>query len=336
MRRVNHIFHRIADMDNLRVAFWKAARGKSDRTAVIDYRRDLEQYLLNLRTMLLSSDSPVIGRYHYFTIFDPKERIICAADFPERVLHHAIMNVCEPVFESSHIFDTYACRKGKGSLRAVHRAREFAGKNRFFLKMDIRKYYDSIDHQILWHLLSRKFKDTRLLNLFAHLLDTYETDFGKGLPIGNLTSQHFGNFYLGNLDHFIKESLRQKFYVRYMDDFVVWSDSKVELKDLLQRISAYLSKELRLALKPGTLLNRTHHGCDFLGYRVFPGKLRLTQRSKRRFIRKFKEHQDDFVENRLDEGGLQQRVTALFSFVMHANTRELRKKVLERYTIVDV
>ncbi len=139
------------------------------------------------------------------------------------------MNLCEPIFERRSIYDSYACRKGKGRLAAIDRAREFCRRNRFFLKMDIRRYFDSVNHEVLRSLLRRMFKDERLLQLFKQIIESYETTPGTGIPIGNLTSQHFANSYLGSLDRFIKEELRCRHFVRYMDDFVVWSDDRAWL-----------------------------------------------------------------------------------------------------------
>jgi len=211
---------KIADAENLRLAFWKAAKGKRGKADCVAFRERLDENLAALRAELLEGDVPV-GNYHYFTVHDPKERLICAASFRERVLHHAVMNVCEPALERAAVFDSYACRKGKGRLLAVERAQGYARTHGWFLKMDIRKYFDSIDHETLRALLGRKFKDPELLRLVDRILASYQTAPGRGLPIGNLTSQHFANFYLAPLDRFLKEELRRGAYVRYMDDFVV-------------------------------------------------------------------------------------------------------------------
>lgn len=180
-----------------------------------------------------------IGDYHRFTIHDPKEREICAARFGERVLHYALMNICEPYFDKWLSPLTYACRKDKGQLAAVARAQMNAAKFAWFLKCDFKKYFDSIPHEELKHLLRTKFKDARLLAWFDRLIDTYETEKGKGLPIGNLTSQHFANLYLDRLDRFLKPQKGRRGYVRYMDDFIVWSNDK-ELQERETALTAFL------------------------------------------------------------------------------------------------
>ena len=190
----------------------------------------------------LEHDTFRVGNYHQFTIHDPKERLITAPCFRERVLHHAIFNLCEPILERHLIADTFACRVGKGWLVALERAQRFAGRHRFFLKLDIRKYFDSIAHAILLARLGRLFKDRRLLHLFERIIESYSTPPGRGVPIGSLTSQHFGNFYLASLDRWVKERLRVRGYVRYMDDFALWADTSCALKIHLSEVGNFLGK----------------------------------------------------------------------------------------------
>ncbi len=174
MRRVNHLFDQIADRDNLRLAVHKALRGKRSKGDARAFVARLDDNLNEMRAALLADDFPV-GLYHQFTIFDPKERLISAPCFRERVLHHAIMNVSEPVFERWLISDTFACRKKKGRIAALQRARVFSRRFPFFLKMDIRKYFDSISHPLLIARLHRLFKDRRLLELLERVIAAYET-----------------------------------------------------------------------------------------------------------------------------------------------------------------
>ena len=221
MRRVGNLYNRIFTYENLCLAFWKAAKGKQDRKEVIAFHNNFEIQIRKIQDELLRH-SPDIGHYRFFKVFDPKHRNICAASFPERVLHHAVMNVCEPILEAYAIYDTYACRKGKGNRKALSRAQHFARKFDWYLKLDIQKYFDTIDHNILLRLLSRKFKDQELLHLFEKLFDTYHIRSGRGMPIGNLISQHLANFYLGTFDHWIKEALRVQGFLRYMDDFILF------------------------------------------------------------------------------------------------------------------
>jgi hypothetical protein len=293
----------------------------------------LDAHLEELQQSLLSGNVTV-GNYHYFKIRDPKERTICAASFSERVLHHAVMNLCEPILERASVSDSYACRKGKGRLAAVERAQQYACQYRWFLKLDVRKYFDSIHHETLRGLLRGTFKDPAVLVLFDAIIDSYQTAPRRGLPIGNLTSQHFANFYLAPLDRFIKERLQRRAFVRYMDDFVVWGDSAQELRDVRNQVREFLATELHLELKPNMIINRTELGMDFLGYRIFPDKVRLARRSKVRFARKFRRYEQAYLRGEWAELQLQQRVQALLSFVMPADSRDYRLHVLKRFGVV--
>lgn len=320
----------IAEPANLRLAFWKAAKSKRAKADCRAFQERLEENVASLRAELLSG-SVAVGEYHTFTIYDPKERTICAASFRERVLHHALMNVCELVLERAAIFDSYACRKGRGQQVAVRRATGYARQNGWFLKMDIRKYFDSIDQEVLRGLLARKFKDAGVLEVFDRILATYQTAPGQGLPIGNLTSQHFANYYLAPLDRFIKEGLQCRSYVRYMDDFVVWGETAAELREVWRRVEDFLTTELKLELKSNVMLNRTERGMDFLGYRIFPRDLRLAKRSKRRFASKFRAYEREHREGVWSELELQQRMTALIAFTLPCRSRGFRRNVIERF-----
>ena len=203
MKRVNFLIENVADIDNLRLAFWKARKGKSYSKQVETYRTNLDANLLLLRSQILWGYIEV-GNYYYFKIFDPKERQICASAFSEQVLHHALMNVCHPYFERVHIADSYASRKGKGTYAAVERAKDYTHRYPFFLKLDVRKFFESLSHVVMKQQLDNLFKDQQVLSIFSKIIDSYEAHPERGVPIGNLTSQYFANHYLTGLDHFIK------------------------------------------------------------------------------------------------------------------------------------
>ncbi len=335
MKRIGHIFDQVADMENLRLAFWKASRGKRCRNDQRHFAENLEQNLHALRDGLWDGSYPV-GNYKRFTIFEPKERMICAASFEERVLHHALMNVCSPYIEKWLIYDTYACRVGKGQLRAVHRAWYHAGRHRWFLKCDFRKFFDSVPHDRLQNMLRRRFKDGRLLDWFEKLIQTYETEKGRGLPIGNLTSQHFANLYLDSLDRLVTSGDGMKFaYVRYMDDFVLWSDDKETLKSARRVIMDFAETFLGLSLKGEPFVNRTDVGMDFLGTRIFPKVVRLSRASRRRYEAKVAEYTWLLSEGVWDARTYQNRMTALTAFTENADSRAWRRKIFGK-TAIDV
>ena len=236
----------------------------------------------------------------------------------ERVIHHAVINVCGWRLENALIDDSYACRKGKGQLKAVERAEDFARQTPWCLKLDIKSYFDSIDQGILLEILRRKIKDGRMLALFEALLGSYSTKPGKGIPIGNLTSQYFANLYLDAFDRWAGERTGRK-YVRYMDDMLVFGQ-RDDLRCLKADSARFLADRLRLTIKGGGSLQPVGHGVEFLGYRVFPGFRLLNHRSKIRYLRKSRLLDRLLAEGRCTEAHYQVRMTALTAFIKHADT----------------
>lgn len=326
MRRIGNLLTTIMDMDNLRLAFWKAGKGKRHANAVLAYQSKMEANLRLLQRQLESGNIEV-GNYHYFLIHEPKERQICAAAFEEQVLHHALMNICHHYFDRKLIYDTYACLKGKGTYAALTRAQQYTKKYEWFLKLDVRHFFASIHHDVLKKQLAGVFKDRRLLVLFYKIIDSYEATPGQGLPIGNLTSQYFANHHLCDLDYYIKYKLGHKAYVRYMDDMVIWSNDKTELNFFKKRVQEFLQAKLLLELKP-CQLNRTRLGLPFLGYRIFPFHIRLLQKSKVRFARKIHRSLHNWQEGIWDDQTAQAHVLPLIAFTQHAASKSLRKVVL--------
>lgn len=316
MKRASNLYQKIADIENLELAFWKAQRGKSGKNEVKRFRENLHENLSEIREEFLGGNV-TLGNYHYFTIYDPKERIICAADFRERVIQHAVVNICEPYFEKYQIFDSFACRKGKGMDVCLARSLYFCRKFPWYLKLDIHKYFDSINHKILFTILNRRFKDPDLLNFFVRLIETYEVTSGCGLPIGNLLSQYFANLYLGVLDHQLKDIYHVPGYVRYMDDFIVFTKNKEDLKFIQIKIEEILSNQLKLELNL-PLCNRTVQGIPFLSYRVTPTGLRLSQKAKRRFRKKIEfANKNESTEHALP----------LLAFICRAESKGFRRKL---------
>lgn len=325
MKRIGNLIPLIADPDNLRLAFWKAKKGKSSKKDVIGFGANLDQNLLKLRNQIINGN-PIVGDYHYFTIYDPKERQICAAPFSERVLHHAIMNVCHPVFERYQIFDSFACRKGKGTYAALERAHFFQKKYKWYLKLDVRKFFDSIKHEVIIDKTERLFKDKMLNGVFKKIISGYTVNEGCGIPIGNLTSQYFANHLLAFADHFVKEKLNVPGYVRYMDDMVLWHNNKSKLLEIGRLFEQFIRVELKLSLKP-FCLNSVEKGLPFLGYLVFPSKVKLAKRSKKRYSVKIKKY-CSYLENGIwTQEDFQQHVQPLLAFTEYGNGKGFRKKV---------
>ncbi len=265
MKTHKHLFDKIVAFENLLAAANKAALGKREKPYVIEFFAKLEENLFRLQSEL-EHKTYYPGRYSTFQIYEPKPRMISAAPFRDRIVHHALINIIGTGLERSFIFDTYSNRLGKGTHKAIRRYQTFLRRNSYVLKCDIKKYFPSIDHAILKCLLKKRISCEATLWLINKIIDfsnpqdpvddyfpgdTLFTpqDRRKGLPIGNLTSQFFANLYLNQLDHFVKEELRCRAYVRYVDDFVLFGDSKQCLREWRDSIAIFLS-EYRLKLHP--------------------------------------------------------------------------------------
>ncbi len=323
MKRAGNLIEAIADIENLRYAYIKARRGKEGKYEVQCFSKSLDENLLKLKKSV-ENDCVDVGKYHYFKIFDPKERMICAASFDERVLHHAIMNVCHQYFDRNLIADTYATRIGKGIYKALDKTFREIHNYRYVAKLDFRKYFDSISHDILKRKLKTLFKDNKLLNILYEIIDSYSTTEGRGIPIGNLTSQYFANFYLSGMDHYIKEVLKVRFYVRYMDDMLLMSDELSELKLYVSCIKSFAEYNLCLTLKP-VVINVCVKGISFLGYKVYPEKILLNKLSKNRFKTKSHDYERRLYENEWNDTEYGCHVTPLYGYCCHAYSKMLRK-----------
>jgi retron-type reverse transcriptase len=344
MKRYGDLWPALTSFGNLYEASLKARRGKRHRAEVERFEFELERSLTELREELQSKTYRP-GPFRTYKIIDPKPRTISAAPYRDRVVHHALCNVLEPIFERSFIFDSYACRKGKGTHAAVDRYTQFARCNRYVLTCDVRKFFPSIDHQILLERLARKIKDPHVLWLaeviVAHsnpqepvpwffpgddLFTAQERP--HGLPIGNQTSQFFANVYLDALDHFVKETLRCRRYVRYCDDFVLLDGDKRRLAEWRDAIEAFL-RTLRLWLHPTKrVISRTEDGIRFLGYRVFPDHRLLDQGNVRRFKRRMRRYQQMYAAGQLSALQVRQRIVAWVGHAQHADTWRLRRAIL--------
>lgn len=289
LMKARNLFSPIHTFENLYRAFRRARKGKRDQEEVAAFEHDLEANLLRLQADL-QAGTYCPGPYHHFWIREPKRRKISAAPFRDRVIHHALCQVIEPIFERSFIRDSYACRLNKGTHRAVDRAQAFARRHRCVLKADIEKFFPSIDHAVLLDLLNRKIADPEVMALIRRILKSGEGVLEqeyvmrwfpgddllaplrpRGLPIGNLTSQFWANVYLNTFDHFVKRRLRCPACVRYVDDFLLFHDDKARLHQWKQEIMNFLVS-LRLTVhERKSVVFPVSDGIDFLGYRCLPG-----------------------------------------------------------------
>lgn len=284
MKRVNNLFEQICSIENLVLADQKARKGKSKQYGVQAHDKNRHDNILSLHAMLINKTYRT-SPYSVFKIYEPKEREIFRLPyFPDRITHHAVMNILEPVFVSTFTADTYSCIKGRGIHKAFYKLKSVLRDEpgtKYCLKLDVKKFYPNIDHDILKSLLRRKLKDPDLLWLLDEIIDSTE-----GVPIGNYLSQYFANFYLTYFDHWIKEVKKVKYYFRYADDLVILSSSKEELHKLLSEIRIYLTEKLNLSVKENyQVFPVASRGIDFLGYVFFHSHIRLRKRNKKAFAR---------------------------------------------------
>jgi RNA-directed DNA polymerase len=333
MKRIGHIFEQIVTFDNLVLAAQNSLRGnKKYKGPGAAFYAQVEPEVLALEQELQAGTYRP-APYHTFVIYEPKQRMISASALRDRVVHHAICHVLEPLFERSMIHDSYACRKGKGSHAAVQRAHMFSREYPYYLKCDIRKYFERIDHATLQHLLARKLKDGRLLALLALIIEHAVPGYasGKGLPIGALTSQWFANLYLNELDHFVKERLQVTGYLRYMDDFLLFGGDKAALRDHLAAIRQFVTERLQLELKAEALrIAPVVQGLPFLGFRIFPGLIRLDRAHLVRFRRKIRQRERAYAAGAINEAALARSVNSMIAHLAHGNTYRMRQGLFWR------
>lgn len=292
MKRFNNLYKQIISIENLRLADERARKGKSAQYGVIAHSMNSEANLQQLHEMLRDKTYRT-SEYTTFKIYEPKEREIFRLPyFPDRITHHAVMNVLEKIFVSTFTADTYSCIKGKGihaAAIAVRKALRDTAGTQFCLKLDIKKFYPSIDHVILKSLLWRKFKDRDLMWLLCDIIDS-----APGLPIGNYLSQYFANFYLTRFDHWLKETKQVKYYFRYADDIVVLADNKPYLHQLLSDMRNYLDTELKLQIKDNyQVFPVAARSIDFVGYRFYHTHTLLRKSIKQNFARMLAKRKND-------------------------------------------
>jgi retron-type reverse transcriptase len=297
MKRIGNLYDYIISVENLNAAERKARHAKGARSGLRAFDSDRENNIAKLHEVLERCDYNT-SAYNTFTIYEPKERQICKLPYyPDRIVHHAIMNVMEPIWVSMFTADTYSCLKKRGihaCAQAVKRTlKEYPEETAYCLKLDIRKFYQSINHAILKQLLRRKLKDERLLNLLDEIIDSHNTlppycirYKGCGIPIGNYLSQYLANLYLTYFDHWLKEVKNVRFYYRYADDIVIFSDNKETLHALLHNIRAYLWDNLKLTIKPNYQVFPTDaRGIDYVGYRFWHTHTLMRKRIKHNLCR---------------------------------------------------
>lgn len=284
MKKYGNLYDKVTGVENLKLADKKARKGKLKSYGVIEHDKNRENNISNLHYQLVNKTFKT-SKYNIFKIYEPKEREIYRLPyFPDRILHHAIMNIMEPIWMSVFTSDSYSCIKGRGIhglfYKLKHDLKDTEGTI-YCLKMDVKKFYPSIDHQILKSIVAKKIKDESLLNLLYEIIDS-----APGIPIGNYLSQYFANLYLSYFDHWIKEHLMIKYYYRYADDMVILSSNKNCLHAYLKEIQHYLSCELNLSLKNNyQIFPVDKRGIDYIGYVFYHSHILMRKSIKKRFAR---------------------------------------------------
>jgi RNA-directed DNA polymerase len=322
LKRIGGLHESIGTWENLRFALWRAARGRRTSPEVAGFLAGAPERLERLRRAL-AQESVTFGPYRPFVVRDTKRRDIMAPPFEQRVLHHAMLRVLGPMLERSATDRSFASRPGRGPQLALQLARSFARRGDWYLKLDVRRFYDSLRHADLMVLLSSRFRERRLLRLLARLLDSHHVRPGCGLPIGALTSQYLGNFFLDGLDHRVLSGARGRRYLRYMDDMIVWG-GRGELLDVRETVVQWLA-DRGLEPKHGGELHRADTGAPWLGFVVYPGRVRLSAAARRRLARRTKA-----VRRIEDETERRSRLTAQFAWAGQADDLAWRRAMLRR------
>ncbi|MBO9671984.1 MAG: reverse transcriptase [Sphingobacteriaceae bacterium] len=320
MKRLNNLYPKIYDISNLELADSLARKGKKKQYGVISHMKNEEMNLFKLQNMLIDKTYKT-SNYETFKVYEPKERDVYRLPYwPDRITHHAIMNILEPIFVANFTTDTYSCIKGKGihaASKSLSKSLSDTENTTYCLKLDITKFYPSVNHDILKSLLRRKFKDQDLLWLLDEIINSAD-----GLPIGNYLSQYFANFYLSYFDHWIKETKGVKHYFRYADDLVILSDSKDYLHNLLSEIRAYLQDNLKLSVKGNyQVFPIAARGIDFVGYVHYHTHKLLRKSIKKRFAKMLSKNKNP------------QSIAAYKGWAIHCNSRHLLKTLIPNENI---
>lgn len=315
MKRCGNLYEKICSIENLNIADSIARKGKLKQPSIMVHDKNRDRNIAGLHKELINK-TYITSVYTTFTIYEPKERIIYRLPYyPDRILHHAIMNVLEPIFVNTFTADTYSCIKGRGIHAAAKSLKETLKEKestRYCLKLDIKKFYPNIDHKILKQLLRKKIKDNNLLWLLDSIIDS-----APGLPIGNYLSQYLANYYLTYFDHWLKEELKVKYYYRYADDIIFLAPGKRYLHKLLAQVRDYLQDNLKLQIKDNYQLYPVEkRGIDFVGYIFYHTHTRLRKTIKKNFARAVASKKN------------RQSISSYIGWAMHCNSKHLIKKIL--------
>ncbi len=343
MKTANDIYNEIISPQNLFSAWDEFKKGKRKKKDVQKFEWKLEENIFQL-CRDLKSKKYKHGPYTSFHIQDPKQRHIHKATVRDRILHHAIFKVVNRIFEPTFISHSFSCRIGKGTHGGINNIsfmlRKISGngfKPCFALKCDIKKFFDSVDHNILIGIIQKRIKDKNTLWLLEEIIESFISSQSnifqrKGLPIGNLTSQLFANIYLNEFDQFVKHELKIKYYCRYTDDFVIVSDNQKILVGLISEIKDFLFARLQLNLHPKKVsIRKFHQGIDFLGYVSLPHYRVLRSKTRERIFRKLKKRVEEYKKGIITEKTLEQSLQSYLGVLTHANGYRVSQELKNQY-----
>lgn len=355
------MYAKLCSLENLELAFKKARKRKTLKPYVQEFEKNLSQNLQQLHQELIDKTYQPLP-LRTFILRDPKTRKISVSNFRDRVVHHAVVNILEPIFEQQFIHDSYANRIGKGVLAALKRFDCFKRKvskngtpvnnakkkntvRGFVLKADVKHYFDTVDHDKLLEVVGKKVRDEDALELIGKIINNHvRKTAGKGMPLGNLTSQFFANVFLNEFDWFVKHTIKAEYYIRYVDDFIILHHSRKKLQRWKKVINDYLKKELLLELHPQkSCIRPLHRGIDFLGFKCFYHHKLVRKRNIRKMIAKIELFKELYANKKITAQDVLETLHGWNAYAMHANTYKLRQRLttmikqeLQQRTILSV
>lgn len=351
-KQIKNMYNELCSYENLYKAYLNARKNKRFRNEVLEFTFNLEENLSQISDELRNHTYKV-GKYREFYVYEPKKRLIMALPFKDRVVQWAIYQLLNPVFDKSYMEDSFGCRVGKGTHRAVKRLHYWikkvdnSDKKYYYLKLDISKYFYRVDHDILKVLLRKRIKDKQLLNLLYEIIDYNDVAFGlalkgnleneddriygKGMPIGNLTSQMFANLYLNELDQYCKRELGIKYMVRYMDDVVILHHDKKVLHEYKTLIEAFLNNKLNLHLNNKTAIRPISLGAEFVGYRVWPTHIKIRKSTSLKIKRRLKYVKKLYEADKIPFEKVNATVQSYMGMLKHCDSYRLQSKIFEEY-----
>jgi retron-type reverse transcriptase len=332
----SHLWEKIIDFENLYHAFREASTGKRYRWESLQFKANLEENLIILQNELIW-DMYRPEPYRQFIVKEPKQRLISAPTFRDRVVHHALCQIIEPIFDKRFIYETFACRRGKGTHAAVQyvqkcaRAAQRKWGGYYVLKCDIKSFFPSVDHAALLEIIGRYISDKKTMHLVGRIIRSYESPYqdGKGIPIGALTSQLGANIVLMPFDHWIKEDNHVAYYARYMDDFIIIHHDKEYLWELLGKIEHYIHKKLKMHLNPKTGIFPGRHGIDFCGYRVWPSHIKPRKSTIKRAKRRLRKMVFMYKTNPQSLAHARASIMSFLGYIKHCEGWRSTKSILD-------